>query len=113
MFSAVPLRFFAGGATCCGLTAWIAKASCGEPGQVALRICTAALGGGAAALVLFVFTGLPEMKEIANDEVVSEPGLLQSSVLLALAGLPHLLLTCRDMALLPSPPPLSLHVASS
>ena len=88
---------FAGGAICCGLAAWIANASRREPKQIAVRVRTAVLGGGAAALVLFVFVMLPELREVPYVETVTEPGLLRLSLLLALAGLPHLLLTCRDL----------------
>lgn len=94
----LAMASFAGGAVCCGLVARGAIARA-RPGQIPVYERTAIVGGGIAAAVFG-----------------STPGVSGASwllpLLIALAGVPHLLLMCRDLAR-DAPPLAALPVAVS
>ena len=94
ILTAVAVGYFTGGAVCCGLVAHGAAKWAG-PGHVPIREHTAALGGGAAAFVLAVLGADGAIRQLLDLNAVA---LLQAGMAVAGAGLPHLLLTCRDLA---------------
>lgn len=94
ILTAFAVGFFAGGAVCCGLVAHGAT-KWSSPSHVPIREHTAALGGGAAALILAVLGADGAVRQLLDLNAVA---LLQAGMTVAIAGLPHLLLTCRDLA---------------
>lgn len=108
MLACAGLGFFTGGAVCCTLIALVG-AKLRRPGQVAIRVHTAALGGGIAGVIIAgavmligaraVVLGGPGLFGV--NPPLLHPGavtLLRAAAPVVLAGVPHLLLTCRDLA---------------
>lgn len=94
ILTAFAVGFFTGGAVCCGLVARGAAKRAG-PGQIPIGERTAILGGGAAALVLAALGASGAVRQLLDLNAVA---LLQAGMTVAVAGLPHLLLTCKDLA---------------
>jgi len=95
ILACVGVAYLMSGATCGTLVAGLARTKLCRPGQVAIGVRTAALGGGVAALLLVGVSSLGVNWQLLD---LNASALLQVAVLIALAGVPHSLLTCRDLA---------------